>query len=269
VNQEALSPNAASVLDFQDYRAFLRAELEKGLRANAAYSLRAFAKRCGVSPSYLSRVLNGQRKLSSRHAALIAQGLGLNPEERGHFLSLLGETAMVPAAAAPTSRVLEMESFQLIADWHHFAILALAKTRGFKPDPGWVANRLGINVNTARGAIERLQRLNFLRLDKGRWIACDDGNLETGHDVASTAVRENHRQHLHLAAGSLEAVDVSLREFANASLSVRLADLPSAKRRLRTFLDRFIRDFERAEGEEVFQLNLQLHPLTKIEKGRA
>jgi len=262
-----------SILDYSDYRVYLRAELEHGLRGNSAYSLRAFSKRCRMSPSYLSRILNGQRGLSAMHAGQLAQGLGLNPEERGHLLSMIaspkGTEDNSPGSKSRASKIIEMETFQAIAEWHHFAILSLTKTRQFRAEPNWIAARLGINPASVKIALERLIQLGFLRKEGVRWMATDGAHIETPPDVASAAVRENHRQHLQLAARSLDDVDVSLREFANTSISMQLRDLPAAKKRLRAFLDRFVNEFEREDGEEVMQLNLQLHPLSKVKKGRA
>lgn len=258
-----------SVLDFKDYRDFLRHTLEEGIRRNAAFSLRALAKKCGVTPSYLSRVLNAQRSLSAAHAAKIASGLGLNPEETGHLLGLVAGGGTNPTAAARAQRVLATEAFHAIAEWHHFAILALAKTRGFRAEAGWIAPRLNISPTTAKLALERLQKLGFLIPEGKGWKVMDNGNFETPHDVASSAVRENHRQHLALAGMAIDQVAVDLREFANASIAMKMRDLPRAKQKLRTFLDRFIEEFEAEIGEEVIQVNLQLYPLSKIEKGRA
>jgi hypothetical protein len=60
-----------------------------------------------------------------------------------------------------------------------------------------------------------------------------------------------------------------LTELNKDSKSILLRDIPQAKRRVRQFMDKFIRDFEAETGEEVIQVNLQMYPLSKIEKGRA
>lgn len=257
-----------SILEYSDYRKYLRDKLEESLKTNADFSLRAFARKCKLSASHLSRIMRGLRGLSAKQATILAQSLGLSPEEKNHLLSMIGNIPGSEEEASSSYHVLDMEKFRTISEWHHFAILALVKTMRFRAEPKWIAHRLNININTASHALQRLQELGLLYQKAGRWYAAEDGMIQTAHDIVSVAVRENHRQHLQLAAQSLETISIDLREFENASIPMRLKDIPEAKKRIRTFLDRFIKDFEVNQAEEVFQINVQLHPLTKIDKGR-
>jgi len=56
----------------QDLQLLLRQKLTRRLHLNPRYSLRAFAKHLGVSPAYVSLVMNGKR--SPAHAALKKNG---------------------------------------------------------------------------------------------------------------------------------------------------------------------------------------------------
>ena len=62
---------------YQSYQDILKAELEKRQRANARYSLRAFARDLGVSPSNLSEILQRKAGLSRIKAQEIAKKLNL------------------------------------------------------------------------------------------------------------------------------------------------------------------------------------------------
>jgi plasmid maintenance system antidote protein VapI len=82
------------------YRQLLRAELSNRQKINARFSLRAFARFLQVDPGFLSRILNGQRKLSYEMACTIVQMLQLQENEKTAFLnSLLKEKRVVQTTA--------------------------------------------------------------------------------------------------------------------------------------------------------------------------
>lgn len=270
-----------TAFDFDDYRAFLRASLEEKAKQNPAFSLRAFARFSGISPSHLSRTLSGQKKLSSSSVHLIANSLGLSAGETNHLLALveLEKTTddkkksrivrSLGRQAGGRTKVLSLENFQVLSDWYHFAILALAKTRGFQASSLWLAQRLGIRSLDAKFALERLVKLGLLEKHGSGWRAADDGQISTTDDLASAAIRENHRQHLQLAEKALAELAVEVREFNNLTLAMNLGDIPKAKRKIRAFIDEFNREMERDQAQEIFQLNVQFYPLSRREKGQA
>ncbi len=57
----------------------LNQELAEKKSRNPRYSVRAFSRDLGISQSHLTRILNGQRKLSSEQACRIALTLGMAP----------------------------------------------------------------------------------------------------------------------------------------------------------------------------------------------
>lgn len=270
-----------TVLDFDDYRSYLKATLDEKSRKNDSFSLRAFARLAGMSASHLSRTLSGQKSLSGSTAHQLSLALNHSAEEASHFQSLielektdddsrrtriLKRMSKLPRSR---SRVLSIEMFRVISDWYHFAILALANTRGFRAESLWISRRLSIKPLDARLALERLFSLGLLE-KVGRSVRpADNGDVTTTDDVASSAIQENHLQHLALAQKALVELDVQLREFNNLTLSMNLSDVPEAKKRVREFIEKFERDFVTVPGQEVFQLNVQLYMLSKSEKGRS
>jgi hypothetical protein len=64
-------------LAHSDAITWLTRQFELRRRNNPSYSLRTFAKRCGVSPSTMSELMAGRRSLTERNAARITERLGL------------------------------------------------------------------------------------------------------------------------------------------------------------------------------------------------
>lgn len=69
-----------------DYRTILKSQLQRRQELNPKYSLRAFAKKLEISPSKISELLSGKKKLSSKRAEIIANRLGLIGKERELFI---------------------------------------------------------------------------------------------------------------------------------------------------------------------------------------
>ncbi|WP_413578734.1 TIGR02147 family protein [Bdellovibrio sp. HCB290] len=267
-----------SPLEYQEYQPFLR-DLFASKVAHRNMSLRSFARIAGISHSYLSRVMNSQKTLSIGAASKISQILDMSPEEEAHLMRLVAKDQLhessrsgqqLRARILKTQRnsksVISQDSFKAVAEWHHFAILALLNTKDFKGTAKWIGERLGIPQEVAKESFARLVKMGFIVKENGKYVVMNNGDIQTPHDVPSQAVRENHRQHLHLAALALTSQPTEQIEFQNASIPILKSDIPKAKKRLRLFMDQFIRDLEKNPGEEVYQINLQFYGLSQNPK---
>ena len=259
-----------SIYNFTDYRSYLRAAIEEKVRKNPAFSLRAFARDAGLSPSHISRALSGQKRLSASAAHLISQSLVLNAREVAYFQTLIelekskdsvkgqgfqNEKRLLKSLAQQQRgrvKILSLEVFQAISNWYHFAIVALAGTKNFQSNSNWVAQRLGIKALDARFAVDRLIQLGLLEEKNGVWTVVDNGAISTTDDFKSAAIQENHRQHLGLAEKALDSVPVELREFNNLSLVMNHGDIPKAKKKIRAFVEEFNSEMDRARGGRSF-----------------
>jgi uncharacterized protein (TIGR02147 family) len=134
-----------------DYRQFLKDELEKRIQGNSAYSLRAFARDLAVTPQQLSFVLNKKKGLSLEAAFKVATRLDLNDDERAYFCDLaqmasarsagakqLAELRVARSQSVTNFQSITLDVFKIISDWHHYALLELTTTKGFKSEPEWI-----------------------------------------------------------------------------------------------------------------------------------
>jgi len=257
-----------------NYREFLKNQFDVKRAKNPSYSLRSFARTLDMSPSHLSRVLSGKKQISLHMGVKVSEKLKLKKRENQFFLNLIQlELSNDPEQKIKLLKKLEknnfsyeyldLEKFNIISEWYHFAILSLAKTHGFSPDPNWIAKRLGIQINQAKRALERLINLNLLIEKDGSYIPLKNGNISTTDDIASQAIKENHRQNIEKSLKALIEVDISKREFINQGICIRESDLPKIKKIIRSEIDKINRDIESENGEEVYQLNLQFFPVSK------
>lgn len=241
----------------------LREKLSSAQQKNRRFSLRSFAKRLEVSPATLSRLFRGDRKLSLETARQIGHRLGLSPTEMVLFLSDFDPSSR-PAFA---THALDHEQFSLIADWYHYALLALSETTDFRCEIDWICSRLGLERQTVIDAVRRLHSLGLVEIGKNGELRRTKRNLQASDDVVNPALRRAHRQNLELAATSLENDPLEARDFTFMNMAIDVSKLPEAKEKIRRFREEMCHLLENENQSEVYRLCIQLFPLSKQRKG--
>lgn len=239
-----------------DYRSFLRGVFVNRRDSKASYSMRTFARDLGLSASTVSEVMAGRHGLSRAKAEQIAEKLGLSPAEGKVFCDLVesvdGRTIAIRREAQARlaegqsrhgSSELSHDAFQVIADWYHLAIVELVTTSGFNGDARTIPEHLPISPHQAEMAVDRLCRMGLLK-KTGEHLGIASRSNATLDDVPSSAVRQFHRQVLQKAQQALNAQDIDRREVASMIFSVRREDIPEAKKLLKEFRRRFVRQLE-------------------------
>src|SRR5262245_57459511 len=112
----------------KDFRLFLQNELIRRCKKNPGYSLRAFAKGLEMDFSTLSKLLKGQRPIGKLVIKRLSSKLGLDPKVTGQFLSNQNSDVQV----AGDYQQISLDSFNIIADWYHYAILELMRLDKFE-----------------------------------------------------------------------------------------------------------------------------------------
>ena len=230
---------------------FLKNEFCRRKARNPRYSMRAFAAMLEIPSGRLSEIFSGKRPMTPRLLSKISKKLALPP----------AMTAEDLASQDPWYQ-LESDQFEMISVWYHFAILSLLETADFRNDPKWIAARLRISAVEVEAALSRLQRLRLIE-QKGARLVLSRHRITTSHDVPSGALRSSHRQSLEQAIESLETVAVELRDITSMTMAIDVSKLPEAKAMLRKFRRRLARLLESGNRTQVYNLNIQLIPVTR------
>lgn len=239
-----------------EFERILGEKLIEAQSRSSRFSQRAMAKRLGLSSGALSEILRGKRHVSPKLAARIAERLDLSPAER----RALG----IEVRTGQTEFLLSADTFHLISDWWHFALLNLTQTEGFRSEMNWISRRLGISVVRVREAVERLERLGLLTKDaRGRWKRSHK-RLKTSDQIKSLAIQKAHREDLPLIEQALDEVPLELRDLSSITITVDPKRLVRLKEMIRKFQDEFIDEAESVPGKEVYRLAVHLFPLTRI-----
>lgn len=238
--------------------------IESQLR-NPSFSLRAFSRKLSVSPSALSEILNGKRRISRKLAERLVHNLCLSPKEGQGLLDLFvdkhpekdgDKTYQSPYIELST------DQFHVISEWYHFAILSLAETQDFQSEPRWIADRLNIKTQDAQTALERLERLGLIEKGPRGKLRPTGTGYSTSDEVRDMGLRKAHGQNLEMARRSLEEDPIENRDFTATTMAIDVSKLPLAKKMIREFQDKLCTYLESGTKREVYKLCIQVFPLT-------
>nr|WP_295904343.1 TIGR02147 family protein [uncultured Bdellovibrio sp.] len=243
---------------------FLHEVLDSRKKRNSQYSLRAFARDLGISPGRLSDFLSGRRIPGKRLSERMMAALKMSEDESAKFQHLISRNREY-ASELGGAHLLREDEFSLIADWEHFALLMLMGTSGFSHDTAWMAKRLQVSELKIYNALERMERLGLVKRHNGR-IKRLKHRVSTTHEIPSMVVRESHRQILEHALLSLQNDDVSVRDITSITIPADPKKIEEAKKHIRDFRRKMARLLEGDKKSEVYNLNIQLVPVTKVKK---
>ncbi len=92
---------------------------------------------------------------------------------------------------------LATETFQVIADWYHLAILELIELEDRFQSCAELSKVLKVPLNRVKQAIERLIKTGLLAREDGRLTVKESATF-TGDEMPSAAIRQSHMQVLGL-----------------------------------------------------------------------
>lgn len=259
-----------------DYKTYLRELLNEKIQQNSRYSLRAFARDLGVSPSILSETISGKHGLSEAVAKRIAKNVGLNKNETQFFCDQVvsqnsksikkkNEAARRIKSIKEMSKQnsLQMDHFKIISDWYHFAILELTYLNDFKNDENWIARKVGISKFEVQAAIERLLKLELLEVINGRLSATEDYTASPD-GIPSDAIKKFQRQLIEKAQTALALQSVDNRDITSLIVSVDKSRIPEVKKEIKNFRRHINAHYGTDEKRDsVYCLAIQLFELTE------
>lgn len=269
-----------SPFQYLDYRAYLRAWFAERKASEPGFGHRVFVQRVGrSSPSMLLDIMRGPRKLSDALVPRFVDALGLSGEEAVFFASLVAfnqaETPTQKATAWESVRAsrrfwqarrLGGDATRYLAFWYIPAIRELANCKGFRGEPEWIARRLQPSITTgeARAAIATLLELGFLTKSAEGILQPTKETIVTPHEVSGSDVMHYHADMTERAAGALERTPAKERNYSGLIVAVPMSLLPQLKRELDALQERLLDlcDSEETPHERVYQINLQLLPLS-------
>lgn len=247
-------------------RTELRKEFVRRCKQNPAYSMRAFAKFLAVDQSLLSKLMSGKRSISAALIEKISPKLNIKPSQMTQLLQDRHSPEAIQYQQMADDEV------SVLAEWIHFTLLELIKTKGFKAETKWIADRLNVHTQEVEDAVERLKRMGFIAVEAKAFKLLKPNNNWSNNASTTVARQELQRSILKQSQQALESVDFSLRDHGSLTVAVRIDRLMEFKEKLkqvRAELDAFFQPLaDEADFDEVYQLSLSFFPITKELKNK-
>ncbi len=253
--------------------------LSLALKERKSLSLRALAKRAGfTSPTLLSLIISGKRKLTPSVARRIAQALGLQAVLKTYLVALAGEQTattigessacrekILQARALQPQGKLKLSQYRFMGVWYYPVLYVLIGLDDFQENEVALAGRIGRGVkpDDIRTALSQLLDLGLVHRDPDGKLRQVHGPVSTTDDIPSQSVDAYHDKMLRFAHQSL-ALPKNEREISGLTISIPTAELPRVKEKFREFrrsLNEELSRFDQAEN--VYQVQLALFPLIK------
>ena len=244
---------------------------------NPRLSLRAIAKRLATAPSYVSEVLSGKKTLSVEMAARIADKLRFDQELANLFISLaeLESTKDDALRSRLSARVTSLQkrasvrkisstAFSPISDWFYFAILEMTQLSGVKLKADVVAARLGLTVETAQTALDKLIENGLLEKGPQKTLQKSDQRLNVSSETRNDDLRKFHKQ---LLAKASEAVDTQTNKekfIGSETFAFDSSQLPTANQILEDCFSRLVLLASQSPNKDsIYHVSIQMFRLTK------
>jgi uncharacterized protein (TIGR02147 family) len=270
------------IFAYLDYRLFLH-DLIAELKRKKQYKVRSFAFKANLrTPGYMRMIIDGKRNLTMEVAQRFCRALEIRGREKEYFEKLVYYShekdpdlkkeyfnellALRPRTPAYTvgqglSRYFSRPYYACIQE-----MVALAD---FQEDHKWIAARCrpGIRVAQVKEAIDTLLELGLLeRNDTGKLVQTQ--RLIQTEDK-HTQIAETYHYHeamIDLARKSLSELKQHERDYFAVTLPMNDTLYPKIVQAAYQFRDQVIKMFEEYgdDGKEVYQMNFQLFPMTKV-----
>lgn len=245
------------------YSLFLKDEFNRLNEKNPSFSLRSFARHIGIDQSFLSKIFKGEKKISHKTFAKIANRLEVSAEKFNQLV--------VEESGKLAYQSLEDNYYQLVQDWLPIAILEYAKTENFKPNIENIAGYFNQTPQSISLAIKKLAAHHFITLNEdGSWTPQIASTTPQDHTKTSAARKALQKQFLQMSLTALENLPLTERAHLGLTIALPKERFEEARDKLIDFHLEFGEYFQPCDNKQkqidgdVYQLCLSFFPITKV-----
>lgn len=270
------------IFKYLDYREFLKDYYNAKKEANPAFSLRVFSDKIGFkAKDFISRVMNGDKNLSSQSIPKVASGLRLGKHETEFFIALVkfnqAETTEERNGAfeemqavlkvvrfAEKQHLLGHAQYMVYSHWRHLTIRSLIGMYGFDGDYEALARRVHprITAEEAKASVKLLEDCMLIKKGKNGKYVLTENAITTGDRTSKLALRGFHQDCLKLAADSIDRDPPGTRHISGLTLGISQEGYERIVERINAFRKEIALIAEEDENsDKVFQLQFALFPV--------
>jgi uncharacterized protein (TIGR02147 family) len=268
-----------SVTGYLDYRRYL-ANLYNWVKKRAeSYSYITFSIQLGLGKSNASRlIVIGQRNLAEKSAGKVAESIGLRGYRARYFEQIVAyanakttqdrdeayaRLMVIKSRVEPET--LDQEKIDFFANWLTAVIKDMALLPGFIGDPQWIQEHLNfpLRLEEVKKALTVLHDLGFLAYDGKRKLYRAAPQPPEPLQPDALAAIAYHQQMIEAGKESLTRLPGKKREVSGCTARMSAAKFARIQAKLQAIVDEAAAD-DNEPDQEVYQVNVQLFPFTKI-----
>jgi uncharacterized protein (TIGR02147 family) len=263
------------------YREALNAKLKERMKANPRYSMRAFARDIGLSPSYLSQVLNGSRGLTIKKAPDVFKSLAFSAIDIRLFeLEMKKEHSRAEktkssiqkqidtTAQSHTARSIAPERFEMMSGWFAMVLLQLfflkdAPVKSREKFWKFSAERLQVSESVIRETLSVFLEMGLVQ-EQEKGYEPLHSTIWTNSKVPSQSIRKFHRQMIEQALAAIEMQSMDERSLRSLQIPILKSDIPKISDEVIRFSNMILRKYgrtESADAETIYGINFQVFRL--------
>jgi len=271
------------LIEYFDYRQFLRDFYEEKKKSNYFYSFRFMAEKVGIDHSLLVKVLLGKRHLSSHSVKPIARLCGFSGHQEKYFETLLNFDKARSESQSKvyfekllslkwhTAKRIEEDHYEYFKKWHYAALRSLLDIYEFRGDDfKELGERLNprISEREAREAVALLEKLGFVARDADGVYRVHEAHVSTGEKWRSLAIKNYQKEIIALSLNSLDKDPAQTRDISTITMSITedgFKEIQNLTKEFRAAVIKRVDEMNMEKRDRVYQLNMQLIPLSRID----
>jgi len=263
--------------EYFDYQKYLRDFYEEKKQGNPYMSYRYLGGRMELDPGFLLKVLQGKHHLAKHSIDQVCAYLKFSDPEARYFETLVSYNKAKSAAdikmyfeklmtlREPHLKPLEEFQYAFYQKWYHSAIHALLFIYEFQ---GGKYKKLAsllspaITAAQAKESIELLTKIGMVKCGEDGIYRPADPFVTSGERWRSAAVKDFQKETINLSAQSLELHPREMRDISTVTVALSQKDLPEIRDRISKLRKSILTLDNENEPDTVFQINVQVIPLT-------
>ena len=273
------------ILHYRNYVSYF-SDLYHSIKSkHKQYSYRQFSSDLGFQRSnYLHLIVTQKRKLSSKKVEQISLILKFNDKEKIHFSNMVDILNKKPSAernelvkevvrkgGKPGARRLQKKQYAYFSHWYYSVIREMIELEDFKEDHDLIVERLNKSITKiqVKEALKTLEDLGLIKRTTEGKLKVTSKSISTPKEIGSECVVTYHKEMLELASQSIDICKSKNRDVSSITMGVDLATARKIKKKMqdfRTYIQELVE--QSGDGTEVFQLNMQWFPFTKIKEDK-
>lgn len=269
-----------NIYDYTDYRKFLLDFYTERKAKYDYFSVRYIAENVGFqSASFFSQLVKGRSNMSVELIRKFSTFLGFSKIQSEYFETLVlynqskthdkKKLYFEKLSSFRNSKLKQIDSryFEFYDKWYYSAIRELLYIYPFKDNIKELSKLLipSISPQETRKAIENLIKWGLIiKDDQGHYVRSDNFSITTGPDAQSFYLNNYQHAVLQLAKSAIDNFPKDTRQFSTLTMSLSPEGYSKFTDALQEFRCRLLKIAEQDSSEDrVYQLNMQLFPLTK------